>query len=52
MKTIKIILSPVTFIINSLIKGFKILSLFLSKGFYFYLEKFFSLIEKKLLVKK
>lgn len=51
MKTIKIILSPVTFIINSLIKGFKILSLFLSKGFYFYLEKFFSLIEKIIPIK-
>lgn len=41
----KIIFMPVT-IVKIFIKGFKVLSLFLSRGFYFYLEKLFAFFEK------
>ena len=53
MKVIKKILMGILFIllipyqiINLFIKGFKTLSLFLSRGFYFYFEKFFELLKK------
>ena len=53
MKVIKKILLAILFvllipyqIINLFIKGFKTLSLFLSRGFYFYFEKFFALLKR------
>ncbi len=53
MKIIKKILYAILFvllipyqIINVFIKGFKTLSLFLSRGLYFYFEKFFVLLKK------
>ncbi len=53
MKVLKKILLAILFvllipyqIINLFIKGFKTLSLFLSRGFYFYFEKFFALLKK------
>ena len=46
MKIIKIIFFIPIYIIKMFIKGFKVLSLFLSRGFYFYLEKLFTWIEK------
>lgn len=53
MKILKKILYAILFvllipyqIINLFIKGFKTLSLFLSRGFYFYFEKFFLLLKK------
>ena len=46
MKYIKYILFLPIYIIKMFIKGFKVLSLFLSRGFYFYLEKLFKGINK------
>lgn len=52
MKILKIIFFIPVSIIKYFIKGFRTLSLFLSRGFYFYLEKLFVLLEKIIPIKK
>ena len=46
MKFIKSIFFVPIYLFKMFIKGFNVLSLFLSRGFYFYLEKLFRAIEK------
>ena len=52
MKVLKTILFIPVSIIKIFLKGFNTLSLFLSRGFYFYLEKFFTFLGKIIPIKK
>ena len=52
MKYLKIIFLIPLSLVRFFIKGFRVLSLFLSRGFYFYLEKISSLLERIIPIKK
>ena len=52
MKILKAIIFIPVSIIKTFIKGFNTLSLFLSRGFYFYLEKLFAFLAKIIPIKK